>query len=206
MNVPAKECQISWVPAGWSSSLPLPFASVFKWNSVVCDFREPLNRCQEQNWQAPEDAQFLSPCFHAHGKLNIVVLFVSFGLAICLFLFLVFVTSDLSAVGFGCFGSFGWLHSRSIFATLDLVCFVACFCQLPENENNIILPESSIFEVAVTRSQTNMLLLYIMLLLQYVCIYINIFIWIIVQLDNSMNMYIYALITAALTPQALFSP
>lgn len=58
MNVPAKEFQISRVPARWSSSLPLPFAPAFKWNSVVCDFREPLNRCQEQNWQAPEDAQF----------------------------------------------------------------------------------------------------------------------------------------------------
>ena len=55
MNVPAKECQIWWVPTRWSSFLPLPFGSFFKWSSSVCDFRSQPNRCQEQNWQAPED-------------------------------------------------------------------------------------------------------------------------------------------------------
>ena len=97
-------------------------------------------------------AQVLPSCHHAHGKLNIVVLFYSLGLAICPFLFLAFVTSDVSAVG--CI--------VTVAASLLLFHLVLLFvlCQLLEHENKRIFPESSIFEVAMASTQTNMLLLF----------------------------------------------
>ncbi len=111
---------------------------------------EPLSGAKLASTRGP--AQVLPSCHHAHGKLNIVVLFYSLGLAICPFLFLAFVTSDVSAVG--------CIVTVAASLLLFHLVLLLVFCQLLEHENKRIFPESSIFEVAMASTQTSMLLLF----------------------------------------------